>query len=198
MLVNICHHLNMNTPATEITPPLFYWSACVKPGKWAIMYMCVRGIYDFEWIFLFHFIYRWHYNFNSSQALRILVAIYRFGRLMRGCIGQVVVNNNWSLQWIFTYSLGSIKFMSCGVCHSLYITLQRKALQGGQSTDTITRHNHQTQNEDRQNKKAQHRKLNQWANMIPPTKSLFVWWCLTPLSTLFHHQTSMDSSLIKL
>ena len=40
--------------------------------------------------------------------------------------------------------------------------------------------------------------------MIPPTKSLFVWWCLTPLSTLFHqqevicHQTSMDSSLIKL
>jgi len=22
----------------------FHWSACTKPGKWAVMYMCVTGI----------------------------------------------------------------------------------------------------------------------------------------------------------
>ena len=24
----------------------FYWSAFTKPGQWAVMYLCVRGIYQ--------------------------------------------------------------------------------------------------------------------------------------------------------
>jgi hypothetical protein len=30
---------------TRLTPPLFFhWSACIMPGKWAVVYLCVRGI----------------------------------------------------------------------------------------------------------------------------------------------------------
>jgi hypothetical protein len=35
----------------------FYWSACTKPGKWEVIFMCVRGIYftssqESEWSYL--------------------------------------------------------------------------------------------------------------------------------------------------
>ena len=26
-----------------LTLPLYYWSVCIKPEKWAVMYLCVRG-----------------------------------------------------------------------------------------------------------------------------------------------------------
>ena len=31
--------------AIELVPPAnFYWNACIKPGKWAVMYLCVRSV----------------------------------------------------------------------------------------------------------------------------------------------------------
>ena len=30
-----------------LAPPCFYWSACIKPAKWAIMNVCLKGI-DFD------------------------------------------------------------------------------------------------------------------------------------------------------
>ena len=30
-----------------VKPRAFYWSVCIKPGKWAVMYLCIRGI-DFD------------------------------------------------------------------------------------------------------------------------------------------------------
>jgi hypothetical protein len=27
-----------------VQPATFYWSACSKPGMWALMYLCVRGV----------------------------------------------------------------------------------------------------------------------------------------------------------
>ena len=37
---------------TSFTPPLSYWCACAKPGKWDVMYMCIRDI-DFAPVYLF-------------------------------------------------------------------------------------------------------------------------------------------------
>jgi hypothetical protein len=31
-------------PYNYFNPPTFYWSACSKPGKWAVMYLCVWSI----------------------------------------------------------------------------------------------------------------------------------------------------------
>ena len=67
-----CIDYNVRYNKTSLTTPLFNWSACTKPRKWAVMYLCVRCIdftfcYDFDiWIwncsysghlFFFHFLH---------------------------------------------------------------------------------------------------------------------------------------------
>ena len=41
-------HDRINLPIGEFwvhkTLPTFYWSVCTKPGMWAVIYLCVRGI----------------------------------------------------------------------------------------------------------------------------------------------------------
>jgi hypothetical protein len=34
---------NLNKGTKRFNPATFYWSACANPGKWAVMYLCVRG-----------------------------------------------------------------------------------------------------------------------------------------------------------
>ena len=66
---------------TSLTPPL-YWSVCTNTGKWADMYMSVKGV-DFDsvftifrldletvptvWFFLFFFP---HFTFNICRIFR--------------------------------------------------------------------------------------------------------------------------------
>ena len=43
-------------PKKYCDPATFYWGACSRPGKWAVMYLCVRGIdFAFYTNFLFDF-----------------------------------------------------------------------------------------------------------------------------------------------
>ena len=40
-------------PFHSFNPATFYWSTCTKQGKWAVMYLCGRGIdfasfYDYD------------------------------------------------------------------------------------------------------------------------------------------------------
>jgi hypothetical protein len=42
------HHFTKRggfAPLNKFNPATFYWSACIKPGKWVVMYICVRVIY---------------------------------------------------------------------------------------------------------------------------------------------------------
>jgi hypothetical protein len=67
-----------------LNPATFYWSACTKPGKWAVLYLCIKGIdfYLFFWylilelflqcgIFCFWFYYflvwHWYEEFEDTK-----------------------------------------------------------------------------------------------------------------------------------
>lgn len=47
-ILNLSTHLvyqrgEVRTKQSNLTSPIFIWSACPKSWKWTIMYMCVRG-----------------------------------------------------------------------------------------------------------------------------------------------------------
>jgi hypothetical protein len=48
-----------------VYPATFYWSACTKPGKWAVIYFCDMGI-D---IASFYGINIWYKNCSNSVVL---------------------------------------------------------------------------------------------------------------------------------
>jgi len=69
----------------------FYWSACTKPRKWTVMYLCLRGIdltsfYDFDFwfwncfdsvvFFVFHFIIS--KSFSNRRSLITPEQTYNF------------------------------------------------------------------------------------------------------------------------
>ena len=53
---------------TSLTPTTFYWSACTKPEKWAVIYLCVRGI-DFASFCNFSIGFWWYFWFFFSRFL---------------------------------------------------------------------------------------------------------------------------------
>ena len=64
----------VSTNNTSFTPPLsFYWSAFAKPGKWAFIYLCVRGIH-FTSFYVFDM---WFWNCSDSVVCFFLF-IYIF------------------------------------------------------------------------------------------------------------------------
>ena len=48
---------------TKFNLTIFYWNASERPGKWAVMYMCVRGM-NFAFVFM---IYR--FDFGNLQTV---------------------------------------------------------------------------------------------------------------------------------
>ena len=51
----------------------FYWSACTKPGKWVVMYLCVRGI-DFASFYDFDI---WFWNCSNSGIFSHFIVIMK-------------------------------------------------------------------------------------------------------------------------
>jgi len=37
-------------PIKLVQPSTFHWNTCTNPGKWAVMYLCVKGI-DFAFFY---------------------------------------------------------------------------------------------------------------------------------------------------
>jgi hypothetical protein len=77
IIVCLCFH------EPSLTPPFFFWRACIKPGKLAIVYLCVRGI-DFSllhfktvlYFFVFHFISSPFISFFLPYACLSLFGYY--------------------------------------------------------------------------------------------------------------------------
>jgi hypothetical protein len=55
-------------PYNYFNPATLYWSACTKPGKWEVMYLCIRGI-DFVSVSTIFLIAFW----NCSDSVVIIV-----------------------------------------------------------------------------------------------------------------------------
>jgi len=75
----------VHTSRTTAKADTFYWSACTKPGKWVVMYLCVRGFdfasfYDFSIGFLncSHSVvfFSFYYNIFSVITIKELLVCY--------------------------------------------------------------------------------------------------------------------------
>jgi hypothetical protein len=80
---------------SRLTPPLFMGVSCTKPGRWAVMYLFVRGIsfYDFsiECLEMFRHVVFFVFHFNTLY-ITILVTVCHICYLYinMSCKGQVV------------------------------------------------------------------------------------------------------------
>ena len=87
-------------PWNYVNPPLFYWRACIKPGKWAVFYVCwcyrfCLCLYIFligfrsiptTWYFCFTFnTYLSHLFQTIGQGLLCLTPLSTIFQLYRGC-----------------------------------------------------------------------------------------------------------------
>ena len=71
ILLNDYHAVtqNMNIWLMEFTLPRHFLSNCTKPGKWAIVYFCVRGI---DLICLYDFLVRFGgYSYGMGCFLQV-------------------------------------------------------------------------------------------------------------------------------
>ena len=55
--LNVCSAHSYLYPQSRFNPVTFYWSACTKPGKWVIIYLCVNGVDFVSFYFLLLFFY---------------------------------------------------------------------------------------------------------------------------------------------
>ena len=91
---------------TSLTPPFFYWSSYAKPGKWEVMYLCVRGI-DL------HLSKSLTFDFGIVPTMWYLFLFYPFifTRLNIQCVGKPHLTIHllfyfWFLVIIFFSNLG--------------------------------------------------------------------------------------------
>jgi len=82
-------HDRINLPIGEVrahkTLPTFYWSVCAKPGMWAVIYLCVRGIdfasfNDFWYLELFWQCGIFCFSFYWYTLNRRKFCVYKFLR----------------------------------------------------------------------------------------------------------------------
>ena len=107
---------------TSLTPPLLKkWNTIVKPGRWAVMYLCTKGLWNCTAV--------WHYLFfygtlelsrqcgiivfsiglwNCSDSVTLFVSLLDFGTV--------------TTVWHYLFFYGTlILFRQCGIiCFSLY------------------------------------------------------------------------------
>jgi hypothetical protein len=77
MTINVISH-TQSTHGQVLSPQyhfnnyhfFYYWSVCTKPGKWAVMYMCVKGI-DFA-------LFSLEFSINSLELFRPCGILYFF------------------------------------------------------------------------------------------------------------------------
>ena len=77
----------------------FDWSACTKPGKWAVMYLCIRGT-NFAFFYNFLLNFGVHSDFRLDKFGNMIL----FGVLFISYVPHLTLNCVMCLLPIFQYS----------------------------------------------------------------------------------------------
>jgi len=105
------HQVGMLRPIKLVEPAAtLYWSVCAKPGRWAVMYMCIRCI-NFVSIST-------TLRFNFGTVLTIWyfrVSFYYYINLLYFLFGRTELNRSWQKNGKFLFENREIIFRTINI-----------------------------------------------------------------------------------